>query len=88
MGLDYTFGVCFVGLCVALSLSLFRMFKGPSPVDRVLSLDLASVIVAGMITVLSAWHDREEFLDVVLVLTIIAFLGTVMFARYIEGRIE
>jgi multicomponent Na+:H+ antiporter subunit F len=71
-------------LVLSLVISGIRMAKGPHPVDRILVLDLLAVVTGGLLCVHAVQSDQSAFLDVVLVLSIIGFLGTIVFARYIE----
>jgi multicomponent Na+:H+ antiporter subunit F len=49
-------------------------------------LDLGAVLIVGMIVTISIWYDTRALLDVALVVALVAFLGTVAFARYLELR--
>ena len=73
-------------LSVALFLALIRLARGPSLPDRVIALDLMGTIAVGIITVYAIATQQPVFLDVAIVLALIAFLGTVAFARYVEKR--
>lgn len=72
-------------LALALALCILRLVKGPHSVDRILCLDLAALIVAGILVVHSVQTHQEAFIDIVLILSIISFIGTIVFARFIEG---
>ena len=71
-------------LAAALILSVYRLVKGPSLADRVVALDLISMILAGKILVYILLTGQTIYLDAIVVLAIIAFFGTVAFARYLE----
>lgn len=73
-------------MVTALAVVMIRMMRGPSLPDRVVSLDLTAVVVVGIIAVYSITTEQPVFLDASLVLALIAFLGTVAFARYVERR--
>lgn len=73
-------------LAVALILGFIRLAKGPSLPDRAVALDLIATLVIGFIGVYAVSVEELLFLDLGLVLALIAFLGTVAFARYIEKR--
>ncbi|PRD52627.1 monovalent cation/H+ antiporter complex subunit F [Sphingobacterium gobiense] len=73
-------------LSISVMLVFIRLFKGPSLVDRVIALDLVITIGIGIITVYSIRSNQEVFLDVAIILALIAFLGTVAFAYYIEKQ--
>jgi multicomponent Na+:H+ antiporter subunit F len=78
--------VVFAMLTLALFFTFARLVRGPSLPDRVVALDLIAVIAVGMITVYAIDLDQQVFLDVAIVVALIAFLGTVAFAQYVERR--
>ena len=73
-------------LCVAIILVFIRFIKGPSIVDKVISLDLIITIGVGVIGVFSIISKNSNFLDVAMILALIAFLATVAFSFYLEKR--
>ncbi|MEJ5052910.1 monovalent cation/H+ antiporter complex subunit F [Sphingobacterium sp. MYb382] len=73
-------------LAISVMLVFIRLFRGPAVVDRVIALDLIITIGIGIITVYSIRTDQKVLLDVAIILALIAFLGTVAFAYYIEKQ--
>jgi multicomponent Na+:H+ antiporter subunit F len=73
-------------LTVALFLAFFRLVRGPSLPDRVVALDLISLLAVGIIAVYTITVNQTIFLDAVTVFALFIFLGTVAFARYLEKR--
>lgn len=73
-------------LAISVMLVFIRLFRGPAVVDRVIALDLIITIGIGIITVYSIRTDQMVLLDVAIILALIAFLGTVAFAYYIEKQ--
>jgi multicomponent Na+:H+ antiporter subunit F len=73
-------------LGVALLLALARLVRGPSLPDRVVALDLMAAQTVGIICTYAIGTNQRVFLDVAIVLALIAFLGTVAFAQYLERR--
>lgn len=73
-------------LTISVILVFIRLYKGPTVVDRVVALDLIITIGIGIITVYSIRSNQKVFLDIAIILALIAFLGTVAFAYYIEQR--
>lgn len=86
--MEVIYQICVLILVVAFGLSFIRMLMGPHAVDRVICLDLLALVTGGLIAVHSLRSGQEAFLDVVLVLSIIAFLSTVVLARLIEGYLN
>jgi multicomponent Na+:H+ antiporter subunit F len=69
----------------AVLLAFVRLVRGPDLANRVVALDLLSVLGVGIAAAAVVRAGDEVYLDVALVLALIAFLGTVAFARYAEG---
>ncbi|MCS6908121.1 MAG: cation:proton antiporter [Anaerolineales bacterium] len=71
-------------LIAAVLLCLYRVARGPSLPDRVVGLDLLSSVTVGFIAVYAVISGEIIYIDVATVLALIAFLGTVAFAYFIE----
>lgn len=71
-------------LSVAMLFAFFRLVRGPSLPDRVVALDLMATLVIGIVAVYSVATGQSAYLDVAVILALIAFLGTVAFAYYIQ----
>lgn len=75
-------------LIAAMALALFRLIRGPSTPDRVVALDLMSTLTVGIIAVYTMATREPQLLGAATVLALLAFLGTVGFARYLEKRVR
>jgi multicomponent Na+:H+ antiporter subunit F len=73
-------------LALAILLAFVRLVRGPSLPDRVVALDLLATLGIGIVVVYAINQDQPAFLDVAVILALVAFLGTVAFAFYIEKR--
>lgn len=73
-------------LSLSVILILYRFIMGPSIIDRVIALDLIITTGIGFIAAYSILTNRPSFLDVAMILALIAFLGTVAFSYYIQKR--
>ncbi|MFS0780343.1 Na(+)/H(+) antiporter subunit F1 [Bacillus sp. 1P06AnD] len=73
-------------VCISLSMLalLYRVIKGPSIPDRVIALDAMVINLIAIIALISILLDTYAFLEVILLLGILAFIGTVAFAKYLE----
>lgn len=67
-----------------MGLALYRMVRGPKNADRIIALDLLSVLVVAAVALFSVFSREKMFLDVAIAFALVAFLGTVAFARYLE----
>lgn len=66
--------------------SVYRIYKGPSVLDRVISLDVMLIIVASMMIVDMVVNDHQDFILFVVITAVIGFLGAVAIARYVVVR--
>ncbi len=69
---------------VAILLTFVRLVRGPDLPNRVVAVDLLSALGIGVAGVAAIVSEDPVYLDVALVVALIAFLGTVAFARYGE----
>lgn len=79
LSITITYGV----LSIALIISLIRVIIGPTLPDRVVALDLVAFIAIGFIATFSIDSNQPAYMDAAIVLALIAFLGTIAFARYV-----
>lgn len=84
MMLPWAIQIGLAGLSLALVLCTYRLIKGPTVADRVVALDAASVCLMALVVVGSMHLKETKYLDYALVLSVLSFVGTVAFARYIE----
>lgn len=78
--------IIFPILTLAVCFALVRLLKGPEIVDRVMALDLVITIGIAAITAFSITSSQAVFLDVAMILALIAFLGTIAFSYYIHKK--
>ncbi|MMZ63342.1 Na(+)/H(+) antiporter subunit F [compost metagenome] len=63
---------------------MFRLLRGPSIADRIAALDTIGISILSMIAILCMLLRTEAYLDIILLIGILTFIGTAAFARYIE----
>lgn len=83
---DYLIYIVMPIICVSLILIFIRFLKGPAIVDRVVALDLLITVGVGFIGLFSIIAQNPIFLDVAVILALIAFLSTVAFSFYLDKR--
>ena len=71
-------------LVAAAALTTVRLLRGPSLPDRAVALDLLAVIAIAVLAAFAVAVDQAVFIDLILAVALIAFLGTVAFAAYLE----
>lgn len=79
---DITLALLLAGLAMAFA----RLARGPHPADRVVALELISTLVVAFVATWAIAAGDQAFLDVAIGFALVAFLGTVAFARYAERR--
>lgn len=77
-------GIAFTLLGISLLLAVLRLFRGPTLPDRVVGLELTSILVIGFILVQAVDTSEPLYVDVAVAMALMAFLGTVALARYVE----
>jgi len=63
---------------------IYRVIKGPSTPDRVVALDAIGINLVAITSILSILLKTTAFLEVILLIGILAFIGTVAFSKYLE----
>lgn len=71
-------------ISVAFAGLLFRLVKGPTVADRVVALDAIGISLVSIVALLSLIIETEFFLEIILLLSILSFIGTAAFAKFIE----
>ena len=72
-----------VVLLISIVLALVRLIKGPDAADRIIALDLISMLIVAFLAIESIYTGETSFLDVAIAYALIAFLGTVALARFL-----
>lgn len=78
--------VALIVLGLALLLSIVRIIIGPTLSDRVLALDLMTVVAMGFVGAVAVRTGLMLYLDIAIALALLGFLATVALARYILRR--
>jgi multicomponent Na+:H+ antiporter subunit F len=68
-------------------LALVRLARGPSLLDRVVATDTLLVIISASLAVYAALARDPTLVPVLVVVALLAFVGSVSVARYIGGMI-
>lgn len=83
---DYLYYFILPVLTIGVLLVFVRFFKGPTISDRVVALDLLITIGIGIIAMYCIISEQPTFLDIAMILALIAFLTTTAFSYYLEKR--
>jgi multisubunit Na+/H+ antiporter MnhF subunit len=76
----------FAALCVILAFlsAAYRLLVGPSLADRVVGLDMLSMLLVVFLVVFKMISGVEAYMYVAIALALISFLATVALAHYID----
>lgn len=77
--------VCLVLLIACLVPCFYRLAKGPHALDRLMAFDLIGVLVAVALAVFALVHGSWAYLEISMGLSVLAFVGTLAIAHYVEG---
>lgn len=69
---------------VSIVIITYRIISGPSIADRVMAMDMISFNLISGVAVISIVLNTKAFLEVILVLGILAFISTIALSKFIE----
>ena len=82
--LQAAIAVCLLLLVAAMLLAGVRIVRGPHVADRVVALDMLSLLGVAAAALAAVASDSMAFVDVALGVALVGFLATVAFAAFIE----
>ena len=86
IGAAVQISLAILGLSVILA--FIRLIKGPTTSDRVVAADAIATNVLGVIALYAIQTGNELFIIAVLALAILSFVGTTVYAKFLErGKI-
>lgn len=79
----------FVGLATLAALAgFYRLLAGPTAADRVIALDLLFAVGVVLCICAALASGNPAFLDVAIGLALVGFVGTIAWARLVEGQVS
>ncbi len=75
-----------VAMLISLGFTVFRLVRGPTLSDRIVALDMLALLGIAFIGVIAVVTEEYAYLDVAIALSLVGFLATVAFARYVQHR--
>lgn len=76
--------ICLFFLSVSILVGLYRVIKGPSMPDRVMALDTIGINIIAGVAIFSILLNTQDFFDIILLIGILSFIGTISFSKFIE----
>lgn len=71
-------------LLLAFVLAFIRMLKGPEITDRIVAMDMIASITMAFILSYSILVNKAIYFDIVIVISLISFIGTVAVSTYLK----
>jgi multicomponent Na+:H+ antiporter subunit F len=81
---EITVIICSLLIFFSIVFGIIRLVIGPDTVDRVVAIDLLTIVTIALIALLAHHMERYIYLDVALVYGLLSFLGVLAVARYLE----
>ena len=75
-----------LAVLAAIGIALWRLVRGPTAVDRVLALDLMTGSTLALVVIHTLITGQTVYLDVVIAMAVVGFVGTTALARQIDKR--
>lgn len=86
--MSFTISLIFLfAIILGIFFSLLRMLFGPTSSDRAVAVDTITTTVVALLVLLALLFDRYIYLDISLVYSLLAFIGLVAIARFMERGI-
>ena len=71
-------------IVVTVLLSLYRAVVGPGVFNRVAAVNIIGTKTIALLVVMGYYFERPYFSDIALLYAMINFIGTLVFAKYLE----
>ncbi len=78
--------ICQIITAIGAALCVLRLVRGPSLVDRSIALDTLLMAIVIEVALGAVRADDGRYLDLLLVVALVSFIGTVSVGRFVERR--
>lgn len=76
--------IALLGISISILGLVYRVIKGPSMHDRVIALDAIGINLIALVALTSIVLKTSAYLEAILLLGILSFVGTIAFAKFLE----
>jgi multicomponent Na+:H+ antiporter subunit F len=73
-------------LILCMFMCLYRVGRGPTAPDRTVAIDIMGILMVGFCAVFSIVTKRDLYMNIAISWALLNFIGTLAFAKYLEGR--
>ena len=77
---------CFFFMLLSGFLCLYRVMRGPTAADRLVSVDILGILIVGFCAILSLSTGRTWYMDIGIAWALQSFIGVLALTKYLEGR--
>ncbi len=78
--------IAFIIIAIAFFLAFLRLLRGPTLPDKLAALDLMSSLIMGIILLYGVIIRQALYIDIVMIIALVLFLGTVTIAFYLKKQ--
>ncbi|HLR74284.1 MAG TPA: Na(+)/H(+) antiporter subunit F1 [Virgibacillus sp.] len=82
--ITYATTICLIGIAISIVLLLYRIMTGPTNPDRAVALDALGINLMAIAAIMSVVLVTTKLNDVILLIAILLFIGTIAIAKYFE----
>ena len=86
MNIVYTITLALLGAAILMTTA--RLVRGPTPFDRIMAVDVLAVLLVSGIAVHAVDRDEPAFSTILVVVSLLGFVGSVTAARLAAQRAE
>ncbi|MBI5123995.1 MAG: cation:proton antiporter [Candidatus Omnitrophica bacterium] len=80
------FKQCFFVLLLSALLCLYRVLRGPTAADRIISIDILGILIVGFCVIIGIPTGRSWYIDIGIAWALQSFVSTLALAKYLEGK--
>jgi multicomponent Na+:H+ antiporter subunit F len=73
-------------IILACILSLYRVARGPTSADRIVSIDIFGIMIVGLCAILTISTGRSWYIDIGIAWALQSFISTLALSKHLEGR--
>jgi multicomponent Na+:H+ antiporter subunit F len=85
--LQISLNIALMIMSLSVAVCFVRVIKGPTMSDRVVALDTIGITMIGIIGIIMIIQNTLAYAEVILVIAVLAFIGTIALAKFIEGGV-
>jgi multicomponent K+:H+ antiporter subunit F len=75
--------IAFIMIGAAMALNLWRLWRGPDTVDRVLALDTLAINAIALLVLFGIRAGSDVYFEAALIIAVMGFVGTAALCKYL-----